>query len=71
MKLRELLKFIEYNQKVIIRENRLKELFKGKARQVNLIDFGDSDVRYILADSDIYTRDYLKIEIKQQREVNE
>lgn len=68
MKLKELLRYIEHNQKVILRENRWRELFKGTARQISLNWFGESDVNYIIVDDDIYTRDYLKIEITKESE---
>ena len=63
MKLKELLRYIEHNQKVILRESKWRELFRGTARQIWLGQFGDCDVKYIIVDDDIYTRDYLKIEI--------
>lgn len=68
MKLKELLRYIEHSQKVILRESRWSELFKGTARQIWLGEFGDYDVKYIIADDDIYTRDYLKIEITKKKE---
>lgn len=68
MKLKELLRYIEKSQKVILRESRYRELFKGTAGQIRKIEFGDCDVKYIIADDDIYTRDYLKIEITKERE---
>lgn len=68
MKLKELLRYIEHNQKVILRENRWRELFKGTAREIWLGQFGDCDVKYIIVDDDIYTRDYLKIEITKENE---
>lgn len=63
MKLKELLRFIEKNQKVILRESRWRELFRGTAKQINNNQFGERDVKYIIVDDDIYNRDYLKIEI--------
>ena len=66
MNIRELLRYIENNQKIIIRESRFSELFKGLARQINLNQFGERKVRYIIMDNDIYTRDYLKIEVKKE-----
>lgn len=68
MKLKELLRYIEHSQKVILRESRWSELFKGTARQIRLLDFGECDVSYIIVDDDIYTRDYLKIEITKEKE---
>lgn len=68
MKLKELLRYIEKSQKVILRENRWRELFKGTAKQIRLGEFGDCDVKYIIIDNDIYTRDYLKIEITKENE---
>ncbi len=68
MKLKELLRYIEHNQKVILRESRWRELFKGTAREIWLGQFGDCDVKYIIVDNDIYTSDYLKIEITNEKE---
>lgn len=68
MKLKELLRFIEKSQKVILRESRWSELFRGVARQINNNQFGDCDVKYIIVDDDIYNRDYLKIEITKENE---
>ena len=65
MKLRELLRFIEHNQKVILRESRWSELFRGTARQINK-DLEETNVRYIIADDDIYNRGYLKIEVEKE-----
>lgn len=66
MKLKELLKFIEHNQKIILRESRWRELFRGTARQINIKQFGDKNVIYIIVDNDIYTPDYLKIEVEKE-----
>lgn len=66
MKLKELLKFIEHNQKIILRESRWRELFRGTARQINLKQFGDKNVNYIIVDNDIYTPNYLKIEVEKE-----
>lgn len=66
MKLKELLKFIEHNQKIILRESRWRELFKGTARQISIDQFGDKNVNYIIVDNDIYTPDYLKIEVEKE-----
>lgn len=66
MKLKELLKFIEHNQKIILRESRWKELFRGTARQISLRQFGERNVRNIIVDNDIYTPDYLKIEVEKE-----
>lgn len=66
MKLKELLRFIEHNQKIILRESRWRELFRGTARQINVKQFGDKNVNYIIADNDIYTPDYLKIEVEKE-----
>lgn len=66
MKLKELLRFIEHNQKIILRESRWRELFKGTARQISIDQFGDKNVNYIIADNDIYTPDYLKIEVEKE-----
>lgn len=68
MKLKELLRYIEKSQKVILRESRWRELFKGTAREIWLGQFGDCDVKSIIVDNDIYTRDYLKIEITKENE---
>lgn len=66
MKLKELLKFIEHNQKIILRESRWRELFRGTARQISIDQFGDKNVNYIIVDNDIYTPDYLKIEVEKE-----
>lgn len=66
MKVRELLRYIEHNQKVILRESRYKELFSGTARQISLLQFGEREVKYLIVDNDIYTRDYLKIEVAKE-----
>ncbi len=66
MKLKELLRFIEHNQKIILRESRWRELFRGTARQISIDQFGDKNVNYIIADNDIYTPDYLKIEVEKE-----
>lgn len=66
MKLKELLRYIEKSQKVILRESKWRELFRGTARQIWLGQFGDCDVNYIIVDDDIYNRDYLKIEITKE-----
>ena len=54
------------NQKIILRESRWRELFKGTARQISIDQFGDKNVNYIIADNDIYTPDYLKIEVEKE-----
>ena len=66
MKLKELLRFIEHNQKIILRESRWRELFRGTARQISIDQFGDKNVNYIIADNDIYTPEYLKIEVEKE-----
>ncbi len=66
MKLKELLRFIEHNQKIILRESRWRELFRGTARQISIDQFGDKNVNYIIADNDVYTPDYLKIEVEKE-----
>lgn len=66
MKLKELLRFIEHNQKIILRESRWRELFRGTARQISIDQFGEKNVNYIIADNDIYTPDYLKIEVEKE-----
>lgn len=68
MKLKELLRYIEKSQKVILRESRWRELFRGTSMQINNNQFGDCDVKYIIVDDDIYNRDYLKIEITKEKE---
>ena len=67
MKIKELLRYIEKNQKVILRESRWRELFKGNARQIWLNQFGDRKVNYIIVDdSDIHSRDYLILEVEKE-----
>lgn len=66
MKLKELLRYIEHNQKVILNHGSWAEEFKGTARGINLNAFGDREIDYIYIDNDIYTRDYLKIRLKKE-----
>ena len=66
MKLKELLRFIEHNQKIILRESRWRELFRGPARGISLRQFGECNVKYITVDNDIYTQEYLKIEVEKE-----
>ena len=66
MKLRELIRYIDYNQKVILQESHWKELFRGTVRQINLIAFGERELDYIFIDDDIYTSKYLKIQVKKE-----
>ena len=67
MKIKELLKYIEKNQKVILRESRWRELFKGNARQIWLNQFGERKVNYIIVDDeDIRSRDYLILEVEKE-----
>lgn len=66
MKLKELLRYIEHNQKVILNHGLWAEEFKGTARRINLNAFGDREIDYIYIDNDIYTRDYLKIRLKKE-----
>jgi len=66
MKLKELLRYIEHNQKIILNHGRWAEEFSGTARQINLIDFGDREIEYIYVDNDIYTREFLKIQLKRE-----
>ncbi len=65
MTIRELLRYLEHGQKIIIRESKFKELFSGTTRQVSLSQFGDKEVIYLIVDNDPYTADYLKIEVKR------
>ena len=64
MKLRELIKYLDYNQKVMLTRGRYSDEFRGVAREINLIAFGDREIDFIYLDDDIYTRDYLKIRLK-------
>lgn len=68
MTIKELLKFIDYNQKIIICESWHNELFKGKAKQVNPFDskICDAQVDLIYLDNDLYTREYIKIKVKKE-----
>ena len=66
MKLRELMRYIEHNQKVILNHGRWAEEFTGTARQINQRVFGDREIDYIYVDNDIYTREYLKIRLKTE-----
>lgn len=63
MKLKELLKYIDYNQKIILDHGKFSAEYAGQARHVNLHQFGDRDVQYIYVDYDIYYKDYIKIRL--------
>lgn len=66
MKLKELLRYIEYNQKVMLTHGVYSNEFRGKAREINLNEFGEREIEYLYMDNDIYTRDFLKIQIKKE-----
>ena len=68
MKLRELIRYIEHNQKVILNHGVWTEEFKGTAREISLKAFGDREIDYIYIDNDNYTRDYLKIRLKKMQQ---
>lgn len=68
MKLKELIRYIEHNQKVILDHGIWTEEFKGTAREINLHAFGDREIDFIYVDNDIYTRDYLKIRLRKMQQ---
>ena len=65
MKLKELLRFIEASQKIIINRGPFAEDFKGLKRHINNNDTEllDRDVDVIYTDSDFYSQDYIKIRV--------
>lgn len=69
MTVKELLKFIDTNQKIIICSKWYNELFRGKVREVN--PFNDAickaEVDFIYLDNDPYTKEYLKIRVKKDK----
>ena len=67
MNIKELLKFIDRNQKIIICYSWHQEIFKGKAKEVNPFDEKviDAEVDFIYLDDDLYTKDYIKIKVKK------
>lgn len=67
MTIKELLKFFDYNQKLIICYSWHRELFKGKAKEVNPFDkrIANAEVEFIYLDNDIYTKEYIKIKVKE------
>lgn len=67
MTIKELLEFIDKNQKIIICSSWYDEIFKGKARQVNPFNENiyKAEVDFIYLDNDLYTREYIKIRVKK------
>lgn len=67
MKLKELLRLIESNQKILINHGPYAEEFRGLKRHINIhaSDMLERDVDCIYLDQDIYTKDFLKIRIKK------
>ena len=67
MKLEELLRLVESNQKILINHGPYAEEFRGLKRHINkhASDILERDVDCIYLDQDIYTRDFLKIRIKK------
>lgn len=67
MIIKELLKYIDNNQKIIILYSWHNELFKGLAREVNPFDkkISSAEVDFIYLDNDLYTKDFIKIKIKK------
>lgn len=67
MNIKELLKFIDRNQKIIICYSWHQEIFKGKVKEVNPFDekVTDAEVDFIYLDDDLYTKDYIKIKVKK------
>lgn len=70
MSIKELLKFFDKNQKIIICYSWHKELFKGKVKEVNPFDTSlvNAEVDFIYLDNDLYTKDFIKIKVKENKE---
>lgn len=69
MTIKELLKIIDTNQKIIIRYSWHNELFRGKAREVNPFDenINAAEVDFIYLDNDLYTKEFIKIKVKKDK----
>ena len=65
MKLKELLRFIEASQKIIVNRGPFAEDFKGLKKHINPNDeeLLERDVDVIYTDQDYYSQDYIKIRV--------
>lgn len=68
MKLKELLKIVDYNQKVLINHGPFTEEYRGLRRQINPNDeiLMDKDVELVYTDEDIYDPNTLKIRVAKK-----
>ena len=68
MKIKELLKYFEPAQQIIICKSWHNELYNGKAKQVNPNDetINELEVQYIYTDLDLYSKGYIKIMVKKE-----
>lgn len=68
MKLREILKLIEANQKIIINHGPFAEDFKGLKKQINpnASELLERDANVIYTDHDIYSQGYIKIRVNKE-----
>ena len=73
MKLKELLGFIERNQKIIVNHSPFGEEYKGYRGQLNPHnnDMLEREVDVIYTDQDTYTKEYPKIRVKKQEGTND
>lgn len=67
MKLKEILKLIEANQKIIINHGPFAEEYKGLKKHINpaKTELLERDVHVIYTDHDIYNQDCIKIRISK------
>lgn len=68
MKIKELIKYFEPGQQIIICTSWYHELYNGKAKQVNPNDetINELEVQYIYTDLNLYTKGYIKIMVKKE-----
>ena len=68
MKIKELIKYFEPTQKIIVCLSWHKEIFKGMAKQLNPFDeyINNLDVMFIYTDLDLYARGFIKIQVKKE-----
>lgn len=68
MILRDLLRYVEANQKILINHGPFAEEFKGLKKQLNPCESEilEREVDVIYTDQDLYTNEYLKIRIKKR-----
>lgn len=73
MKLKELLGFIERNQKIIVSHSPFGEEYKGYRGQLNQHnnDMLEREVDVIYTDQDTYSKEYLKIRVRKQEGTND